>query len=122
MQRNKQILNLKREKLDSIHAPTVAIDQPLYIVYCVLYITKCIQVTAIYTVSLRPKSCLIVESKELLALELLESLGVSWVSRRTSWDTEWHDGGVLILAWNSLNTSTCAKNLRPRCLGNRGAP
>jgi len=41
---------------------------------------------------------LIVESKELLALDLFESLGVGWVSRGTSWDTEWHDGTVLFIS------------------------
>jgi hypothetical protein len=38
---------------------------------------------------------LIVESEESLALGLLKGLGVGWVSRGTSWDTEWHDGRVL---------------------------
>jgi hypothetical protein len=41
---------------------------------------------------------LVVEGEELLALDLLEGLGVGWVSRRTSGDTERHDGGVLTSA------------------------
>jgi hypothetical protein len=41
---------------------------------------------------------LIVESKELLALDLLKGLGVGWVSRGSSRDTERHDCRVLSLA------------------------
>jgi len=36
---------------------------------------------------------LVVESEEYLG-SVFEGLGVGWVSRGTSWDTEWHDGGV----------------------------
>lgn len=38
---------------------------------------------------------LVEEGQELLALDLLEGLGVGGVTGRTSGDTKWHDGGVL---------------------------
>lgn len=48
---------------------------------------------------------LIVESEELLALDLFEKLGVGWVSRGTSWDTKWHDGAVLFIS-NDLDVAS----------------